>query len=266
MSSFGETLRRERELRGIDLREVAEATKISVRFLQALENGRLDILPGGIFPRAFVRQYAAYLGLDPERTVAEFMYTSGGTVVEPIPATPAAAPVKRTRTLPVGIALVAMTAFVVGLLVWRQLRKPPAGEPSVEAQPTPAPPATFPGDRVFPAPLATPPPANVVPTAGLVLDIVAKQQCWVSVQADGVRVIDRVLAQGETQRLSAQRELVLSVGNAGGVGITINGRSGVALGRNGEVRRNIVITHQSLPSLVQGGPAAPPAPVSGTRG
>ncbi len=37
MSSFGETLRRERELRGVSLREIADATKISVRFLQALE-------------------------------------------------------------------------------------------------------------------------------------------------------------------------------------------------------------------------------------
>ena len=50
--SFGETLRRERELRGISLHEIAEATKISVRFLQALEQD-LDI-PPGIFPRAFV--------------------------------------------------------------------------------------------------------------------------------------------------------------------------------------------------------------------
>jgi len=70
LSSFGETLRRERELRGIDLREVAEATKISVRFLQALEQDRVDILPGGIFPKAFVRQYARHLGLDAERLVA----------------------------------------------------------------------------------------------------------------------------------------------------------------------------------------------------
>ena len=72
--SFGENLRRERELRGISLHEIAEATKISARFLQALEQDRLDVLPGGIFPRAFVKQYARYLGLDPEKVVAEFQY------------------------------------------------------------------------------------------------------------------------------------------------------------------------------------------------
>jgi cytoskeletal protein RodZ len=222
---------------------VAEATKISVRFLQALENGRLDILPGGIFPRAFVRQYAAYLGLDPERTVAEFMYQSG--VAEKVEATPHVAPVRRKRPMPVGIVLAALAALVVVLLVWQGLRG--AG--------------TDPSDRVFPPPTA-PPPASLAPTDGLVLEIVARQACWVAVQADGVRVIDRVLAQGEKHRLDARREIVLSVGNAGGIAFTINGRNGVALGRDGEVRRNIVITHQSLPSLVVSTPRRPAA-VSG---
>jgi cytoskeletal protein RodZ len=255
LSSFGESLRRERELRGIDLREVAEATKISVRFLQALESGRIDILPGGIFPRAFVRQYASYLGLDAERTVAEFMYAHAGG--DPLPATPQAAPVKRTRPLPLGLALAALLLLVVGVVAWRKLRPAPVQQQQrVEATPAPAAPApSFPSDRVFPPPTATPP-AALAPTEGLVLDLTANQECWVAVQADGVRVIDRVLAQGETQRLNAHREIVLSVGNAGGIAFRLNGRNGVALGKDGEVRRNIVITHQSLPSLVEGGPAA----------
>jgi cytoskeletal protein RodZ len=80
MASFGENLRRERELRGVDLRDIAEATNISLRFLQALEQDRADVLPGGIFPKAFVRQYASYLGLDPDRLVAEYVYTHGGEV------------------------------------------------------------------------------------------------------------------------------------------------------------------------------------------
>ena len=67
MASFGEKLRHEREMRGVSLREIADGTKISVRFLQALEEGRLDVLPGGLFPRAFVRQYANFLGLDAEQ-------------------------------------------------------------------------------------------------------------------------------------------------------------------------------------------------------
>src|SRR4051812_39657512 len=72
MPSFGENLKRQRELRGIELREISEATKISLRFLQALEADRVDILPGGIFRRSFVREYARHVGLDADRLVAEF--------------------------------------------------------------------------------------------------------------------------------------------------------------------------------------------------
>jgi cytoskeleton protein RodZ len=262
MSSFGETLRRERELRGIDLREVAEATKISVRFLQALENDRLDVLPGGIFPRAFVRQYAAYLGLDAEKIVAEFMYAAAG---DSVPAAPRATTSARARPIPLGLAMAGLAALALGLLAWRQLRSEPQ-EPTVQARPAPAtaPPHSFPNDRVYPPPTATP--GAVAPTEGLVLELTANQACWVAVQADGVRVLDRVLSQGETQRFTARGELVLSVGNAGGIAFRINGRTGVPLGRDGEVRRNIVITHQSMPSLLDGAPAAAPVPPSPRSG
>ncbi|HEX5481387.1 MAG TPA: RodZ domain-containing protein [Terriglobia bacterium] len=72
MSSFGENLRREREMRGITLHEIADSTKISVRFLEAVETEQFSKLPGGIFARSFIRSYAGYLGLDEERVMAEF--------------------------------------------------------------------------------------------------------------------------------------------------------------------------------------------------
>src|SRR5213592_2754282 len=102
MGSFGENLRRERELRGIDLRDIAEATKISVRFLQALEQDRVDILPGGIFPRAFVRQYARYLGLDPDRMVTEFDHVYGRGRAVPTTASPSR---KRSDARPLLVAV-----------------------------------------------------------------------------------------------------------------------------------------------------------------
>ena len=82
MGSFGENLRRERELRNVALRDIAEATKISERFLKALEEDRIDLLPGGMFPRAFVRQYSRYLGLDGERLAAEVVYAHGSDTSE----------------------------------------------------------------------------------------------------------------------------------------------------------------------------------------
>ena len=72
MASFGESLRREREMRGVSLEEICATTKINLRFLQALEAEDFAKLPGGIFTRSFLRAYADYLGLDTERILAEY--------------------------------------------------------------------------------------------------------------------------------------------------------------------------------------------------
>ena len=66
---LGEFLRRERELRHISLDDVAERTKISRRYLEAIEEGRYDRLPGETFVRGFIRSYAQSVGLDPEDTL-----------------------------------------------------------------------------------------------------------------------------------------------------------------------------------------------------
>src|SRR5207237_2330707 len=70
---FGRRLREARERRGISLRQIAAATKISMSVLEALERNNISRLPGGIFSRAFVRSYASEVGLDPEATIQEFI-------------------------------------------------------------------------------------------------------------------------------------------------------------------------------------------------
>jgi cytoskeletal protein RodZ len=70
---FGTSMRHLREERGVSLRQIADATKISVSALEALERNDISRLPGGIFSRAFVRAYAVEVGLDPEQTVRDFM-------------------------------------------------------------------------------------------------------------------------------------------------------------------------------------------------
>ncbi|HSP07857.1 MAG TPA: helix-turn-helix domain-containing protein [Acidobacteriota bacterium] len=72
MVSLGEELKRERELREITLREISEATKISVRILEAIEHDNYKILPGGVFNRNFLRAYAGFIGLDPEMIVRKY--------------------------------------------------------------------------------------------------------------------------------------------------------------------------------------------------
>src|SRR5579863_4298434 len=71
-SLFGEHLKREREMRGVSLEEISAATRISVRFLEALENEQWERLPGGIFNRGFIRSVARFLGIDEDGLVAEY--------------------------------------------------------------------------------------------------------------------------------------------------------------------------------------------------
>jgi hypothetical protein len=84
----------------------------------------------------------------------------------------------------------------------------------------------------------------------LTLTLSARENCWVAAQVDGQPVLNRVLNEGETATIEAVGEIVLSVGNAGGLSFRVNDRPGVSLGRAGEVKRNIVITRKSLPALV----------------
>lgn len=71
--SFGSRLKTERERRGIALKSIAASTKIKESLLVDLERDDLSKWPQGIFRRAFVREYAASIGLPPDSVVAEFV-------------------------------------------------------------------------------------------------------------------------------------------------------------------------------------------------
>ena len=73
MASFGENLKKARELREISLREISDGTKIAVRYLEAIEQDRFESLPGGLFNKGFIRAYAAHIGLDSEATIAGYL-------------------------------------------------------------------------------------------------------------------------------------------------------------------------------------------------
>ena len=244
MASFGEKLRRERELRGVDLHEIAESTKISVRFLKALEQDRVDVLPGGLFRKAFVRQYAEHLGLDADRFAADFVAEHRREEEASQPA-----PVDRVPRRPRRWKPLLAAAGVVGAAAAYshfELGKEPT--PPLAAVPTAI---TLPPDPVYPPPAAE---ASEDTSEGLVLTISARQNCWVAVEVDGAPVLNRTLRRGETEVVEAEGEIVMSVGNAGGLAFKVNDRPGLSLGADGEVRKNIVITRQSLSSLVEEAP------------
>jgi transcriptional regulator with XRE-family HTH domain len=75
VAGIGEKLRLERETRGIALRDISENTRISMRYLEAIETDDYRRLPGGIFNRSFIRAYAKFIGFDEEQAIEEYTRT-----------------------------------------------------------------------------------------------------------------------------------------------------------------------------------------------
>jgi cytoskeletal protein RodZ len=74
-ASIGEKLRLEREAHGIALRDISEQTRISMRYLEAIESDDYRRLPGGIFNRSFIRAYAKFIGFDEQEAIDEYNRT-----------------------------------------------------------------------------------------------------------------------------------------------------------------------------------------------
>jgi cytoskeletal protein RodZ len=140
MSEFGNELRREREGRGIGLDAISDATKISVRHLQALEAGKFDQLPGGVFNKGIVRSYARVVGLDEEECIGRYMtaYQGSGMIkdddvswiefAENVSKNRAARDVPRMRLRWAGVALLLTILAVLGWFVWHYVSNKLAAE------------------------------------------------------------------------------------------------------------------------------------------
>ena len=101
MTAIGETLRRERVKRNLELQQVSDELKISKRFLDAIEREAFGELPGAIFVRSFVRQYARLLGLDEDDLAAEAQRILEPEVEEePRVRNPSMPPVEKVRVPP----------------------------------------------------------------------------------------------------------------------------------------------------------------------
>jgi cytoskeleton protein RodZ len=83
MASLGQSLREEREARNISIEEIASATKIVPRYLEALEADHLDMMPGGFFVKGIIRTYARAVGLNPDEVLAR--YKAAGLLGGPDP-------------------------------------------------------------------------------------------------------------------------------------------------------------------------------------
>lgn len=172
-STFGDRLRREREMRGIKLEEIAESTKIGKRNLLALEEEHFDQLPGGIFNKGFVRAYAKFLGLDEEQAVNDFLaasanYEQPDALQPPVAAIAAARGVaipsdRELRRKERRWAIAALLMLVLaGLIYWkwkpvvRPLLSPHPRAVLAQPQATPAALAQLPSQHASEAPAQSP--------------------------------------------------------------------------------------------------------------
>lgn len=277
MTNFGASFKQARESKGISLDQIAADTRISTRFLSAIENEEFHLLPGGIFNRGFVRAYAEKIGLDADQAVAEYERLADVRPVEvAAPSEPPAAPRKGRQLYPIAIAAL-LAVIVVFYVVTREsphtgqtasAPPPPANEPSqpaAAANPTPAPApeakTTLPPPQTAPqttaaapepapaAPAPAQPPASTNATALLTLEVEAHEQTWIKVVADG-NVVDpsEVLDSGMTRKFTAQSSIALSVGNAAGLSLKLNDKPVKPLGKSGQVRQ-ITITPDKIKEL-----------------
>jgi cytoskeleton protein RodZ len=262
LASFGEELRREREIRGISLKEIADATKISRRFLEAVERNDHKTLPAPVFTRGFVREYARYLGLNTEEMVNRYNFAAENDDrvekpphIEKYPRSPVRditpkPPAKRgiPSTLFRVNGNVLVLALLVGALIavawWavqqRDERTRAADRlPATERAARPVAPAGEPAPGPEPA-----------ATDGLRLNVEVLRNSWVTLDADGETVVNSELKSGDQRTFEASEAFLFrTVGNAAGLKLTLNGFPVPSLGGEGEVIRNRTFDRAALEAL-----------------
>lgn len=242
--SFGLWLRRQREMREIDLREIADKTKISLRYLKAMEQDRFEVLPAPVFARGFLREYARYVGLNPDEVVN--FYLSAHAEEDEGEATGVSSPPPKSGGLSSGpltrsALLILLVVLVVAALVYlfvyqrnssdQQEAAPPPIAPPVEMQPA--------AEPVEPSAVPAGEPA---PSAPLVVTLDFTEQCWVEARVDGSEQVSRLFVAGESLRLEAEERVVLqTLGNADGVEVQVNGRPFPVTASPSGTARGIVI-------------------------
>ncbi len=267
--SLGVWLRRSRETRKLDLDDAARTLRIRRRYLQALEMGDYEALPGPIQARGFLRNYVRFLGLPVEDALARYDAETGKTPAALYPVTgrqpaPRGADVaalsrtgERTWAPPppsiederaavranasggVMRVLLGLIAFFVlvalGSYVWLRFG---TGSASPTSPPTAM--ATN-GTAVQPTAETTLPPATpsfpVAADGTVRIRLVPLSHAWVSLSADAAIVYLGIAAPDQVVEASAEEILIVSTGNGGAFQLYVNGTDWGVLGDQGEIVR-----------------------------
>jgi cytoskeleton protein RodZ len=255
----GEILRRTRTHYGQSLTDIERALRIRASQIEAIENNDVDKLPGRVYAIGFVRSYAEYLGLDGSKMVHLFKNQSVGKTRKPelhFPATASESKVPNNWVVTVSIIM----ALLVMITWWSSQSRDrtvvdvvPPVPAAMKEQPVPAPVETPAPQTAIATAAATAatettpaaaPPAPVQPE-GIILNIV--ENSWVEIRdKNGKSVVSRVLKAGDQYYVPDAPDLAISLGNAGGVEIEVNGKPLKPLGKLGEVRRSIPLDVEYL--------------------
>ncbi len=154
--AVGRLLRDQREARGLGLSEIEKSLRIRRTYLEAIEEGRFDKLPGAAYIPAFLRAYAAHVGLDPEKVLTAYHLSGPVPIKRPV-TLPADFPIVEKRA-PIGLAVLTVLLVVgAGYAAWHYLPR----EQAVVAEKVPPVPDRLLASR--PAPSSTIEAATAVP-------------------------------------------------------------------------------------------------------
>lgn len=259
--TFGDQLKREREMRGVSLDEISAATRISTRFLSALENEQWDQLPGGVFNRGFVRAVARYLGLDEEAIVAEYTLVTGDRPSVPVwsGSPPAVEPQQPWLAWAViGAIVIALAAGAWfgwrRFSAWRAARRtahstalasshsavPENSALAPVTEKTAVPPSDLAAKSARDAAIQ-----GAQDSAPMTLKIEAGKATRVTVESDGKSVFDDVMSAGENQTFHAKQKFHVEALDSGALLLELNGETLAPLGPPGQAGE-ITLTRDAL--------------------
>jgi len=227
---LGSYLRELRLARNGSLEDMARSTRISASHLTALETDDQSELPAPVFVKGFIRAYCEFLGEPADEALR--LYREGVVARSAAEARPSPA---RERTSwishPIAVSGVLLFVFGGGLLALNLgVRGGSTGALDPAAPPRQAEPA---------APSSAPPALATVSepetSAAQRLVVKAVEATWIRVQTDDGRIAEELLPPGATREWTSGKRFVLTVGNAGGVEIELNGRALPSLGARGAV-------------------------------
>jgi len=249
-STFGEHLKREREMRGVSLQEISTATRISTRFLEALENEQWDRLPGGVFNRGFVRAVAHFLGLDEEALIAEYAMTTNDQPEVAVWAdkTPPK-PRRRWKAWAAAVLLLA-SAGTIAWAYWENRSLIEAWRNPASTAPAPPPPST-PQSTNLAVTNASTTEAPVPAGEPLELKVDAGRETRLTVIVDGKKEFDGRLAAGEQRRFRAKERLEISGGDSSALFLELNGLTVLLPGPSGQPGK-MTLTREDLKKLKGG--------------